>query len=48
MAMMNMVAKKPNDTMNPTAESTASFRWLCTSFSNTFIVFPLLVQSFLV
>lgn len=35
--MMNMVAKKPNETINPTAASVASLRFDCTSCSNVFI-----------
>jgi hypothetical protein len=39
-AMINKVAKKPKETMNPTPESTASLRLLCTFFSNSFTTTP--------
>ena len=37
MAIINMVAKKPNDTTNPMMESDTSFVFDCTFFSNSFI-----------
>lgn len=39
-AMMNMVAKKPNETINPTADSVASLVFACTSCSKVFISIP--------
>lgn len=39
-AMINKVAKNPKETMNPTPESTASLRLLCTFFSNSFTTTP--------
>lgn len=39
-ARINKVAKKPNETMKPTPESTASLRFVCTLFSNSFILTP--------
>lgn len=39
-ATINIIAKKPKETPNPTPESIASFRLLCTSFSNSFTVYP--------
>jgi hypothetical protein len=39
-AMMKIVAKKPNETPNPTPASVASFRVLCTFFSKVFTITP--------
>ncbi len=39
-AMINRVAKKPNETAKPTPESVASLRLLCTFFSNVFTLTP--------
>ena len=41
-AIMNMVAKKPKDTIKPTPESIRSLRLDWTSFSNVFISHSLL------
>ena len=39
-AMMNNVAKNPNETMNPIIESERSFRLSAIFFSNWFTVYP--------
>jgi hypothetical protein len=39
-AIIKIIAKKPNDHIKPTAESVASFRLLWTFFSNSFTVIP--------